>query len=72
MTQSNKSQSSTHLFWDLTEVVDEADCCVFLERVVDAEDVDVALVEEVVKDVDGVHGALPALLVPEDQVDPLV
>lgn len=35
-------------------------------------DVNVALVEEVVEEVDAVHRRLAVLLVPEDEVDPLV
>ena len=45
------------LLGDLAKVVDEADGGVALEGVLDGEDVDVALVEEVVEDVDGVGGA---------------
>ena len=45
------------LLGDLSEVVDESDGGVALEGVLDGEDVDVALVEEVVEDVDGVGGA---------------
>ena len=60
------------LFGNLAEVVDEADGGVFLERVRDAVDVDVALVEEMVKDVDGFEGGLALLFEAEDEVDPFV
>lgn len=44
----------------------------FEDRVSVPVDVDVALVEEVVEEVDAVHRRLTVLLVPEDEVDPLV
>ena len=44
------------LLGDLAKVVDEADGGVALEGVLDGEDVDVALVKEVVEDVDGLGG----------------
>ena len=61
-----------YLFGNLAEVVDESDDGRLLQRVFDAVDVDVALVEEIVEHVDGVDGARTLLLVPEDQVDPFV
>ena len=54
------------LLGDLAKVVDEADGGVFLEWVVDAVDVDVALVEEMVEYVCCVHRSRPLLLVAED------
>ena len=45
---------------------------VFLERVRDGVDIDVALVEKMMKDVDGFEGRLALLLEAEDEVDPLV
>ena len=60
------------LLGNLTEVVDETDGGVFLERVRDGVDIDVALVEKMMKDVDGFEGRLALLLEAEDEVDPLV
>ena len=56
----------------MSEVVDEADGGRLFQRVVDVVDVHLALVEEVVEDVDRLHGRRALLLVAEDQVDPLV
>lgn len=66
------SKTRPHLFGNLPKVVDEADGGRLLERVVDVVDVDLALVEEVVEDVDGLHSRWTLLLVAEDEVDPLV
>ncbi len=60
------------LFRYLAEVVDEADGGVALQRVVNRENIDVALVEEMVKHVGHLTGRLALLAVPEDEVDPLV
>ena len=60
------------LLGNLAKVVDETDGGVLLERIGDAVDVDVAFVEEVVKDVDGLEGGLALLFEAEDEVDPLV
>ena len=64
--------SVVHLFRNLSKVVDEADGCGFLERVVDGVDVDVSLVEQMMEDVDRIHGRGALLLVTKYQVDPLV
>ena len=56
----------------MSEVVDKTDGGVLLERIGDAVDVDVAFVEEVVEDVDGLEGGLALLFEAEDEVDPLV
>ena len=61
-----------YLFGNLAKVVDEADDGCFLERVLNTVDVDVALVEEIVKDVDALDGARALLLLAEYQVNPLV
>ena len=60
------------LFGNLAEVVDKADGGVFLERVGDAVDVDVALVKEMMKDVDRFEGRLALLFEAENEIDPLV
>ena len=54
------------LFRDLPKIVDEPDCSVSLEWILNAEDVDVSLVEEVMVHVHRVDGRLPLLLVPEN------
>ena len=60
------------LLGNLTEVVDETDGGVFLERIRDAVDVDVAFVKEMVKDVDRLEGRLALLFEAKDEVDPFV
>lgn len=62
----------TDLFGDLSEVVDEADGGCLFEWVVDVVDVHLTLVEQVVEDVDRLHGRRTLLLVAENQVDPFV
>ena len=62
----------TYLRGHLAKVVDDPDEGVLLERVVDAVDVDVAFVEEIVEDVVCLLRFPALLLVAEDQVDPLV
>lgn len=56
----------------MSEVVDEADGGRLLERVVDVVDVHLTLVEQVVEDIDRLHGRRTLLLVAENQVDPFV
>lgn len=41
--------SKTNLFWNLTKIIDEADGGVFLEGVVNAVDVDISLVEQMME-----------------------
>ena len=60
------------LFGDLAKVVNETDGGVFLERIRDAVDIDVAFVKEMMKDVDGFEGRLTLLFEAENEVDPLV
>ena len=62
----------SNLFGDLSKVVDEADGGRLFERVVDVVDVHLSLVEQVVEDVDRLHGRRTLLLVAKDQVDPFV
>ena len=54
------------LFGYLSKVVNEPDSGVSLKWILDAEDVNVALIEEVVVHVHGVDGRLALLLVTED------
>ena len=61
-----------YLLRDLPEIVDEADDGILLEWVVDVVDVDVAFVEEMMENVDGVHGSGASLFVAEYEVDPFV
>lgn len=72
--RSNSKVTTTvsHLFGDLPKVVDEADGGRLLERVVDVVNVNLALVEQVVEDVDRLDGRRTLLLVAEDEVDPFV
>ena len=60
------------LFGYLTKIVDEANGRIALQRVLDAEDVHVALVEEMVEGVVTLLGRLALLPGPENKVDPLV
>lgn len=60
------------LFRDLSKVVDEADGGCLLEWVVDVVDVHLALIEQVVENVDCLHGRRTLLLVSENQVDPFM
>lgn len=60
------------LLGNLAEIVNEADGGVLLERVGDAVDVDVALVKEMMKDVDCLEGRMTLLFEAENEVDPLV
>lgn len=60
------------LFGDLSEVVDEADGGRLLERVVDVVDVHLTLVEQVVENVDSLHGRRTLLLVAKNQINPFV
>ena len=60
------------LFGTLPELVDLALDAHLFYGVLDLLDIDHALVGEGVEEVVGLDGLLPALLVPEDQVDPLV
>ena len=57
--------TSPHLLWYLTEVVDEPNSGVFLERIIYAEDIYVTLVEQMMKDVYGIYCCLSSLFVPE-------
>lgn len=41
--------SKTNLFWNLTKIIDEADGGVFLEGVVNAVDVNISLVEQMME-----------------------
>ena len=60
------------LFGRLSEIVDESDDGVFLQRIFDAVNVHVALVKERMEQIDGLHGGRPLLFAAKDQVDPFV
>ena len=64
--------SNPYLFGYLTKVVDEANDGVLLERIINTVDVHIALVEEMVEDIDSVHGRGSLLLVAKHQVYPLI
>lgn len=66
------TQIETNLFRNLSKVVDESNDSVFLEWIFNRVNVNVALVEEVVEDVDGLHGRWTLLLISEHQVNPLM
>lgn len=56
----------------MSKVVNEADGGRLLERVVDVVNVNLTLVEQVVEDVDRLHGWRTLLLVAENEVDPFM
>lgn len=64
--------SKTNLFWNLTKIIDEADGGVFLEGVVNAVDVDISLVEQMMEHINWFHGRRPLLFVSKNQIYPLV
>ena len=66
------SYISLYLFWNLAEIVDKADSGIPPQRVLNTVDVHVALVEQVMEDVDRLHGRRTLLPETEDEVDPLV
>lgn len=68
----SKEASLRYLLGDLPEVVDEANGGSLLQWVVDVVDVHLALIEEVVEDIDSLHGGWPLLLVAEYEVYPLM
>ena len=60
------------LFGCLSEIVDESDDGVFLQRIFDAVNVHVILEKEWMEQIDGLHGGRPLLFAAENQVDPFV
>ena len=62
----------TYLLRDLPKVIDESDGGVLLERVVDAVDVYVTFIEEMMEDIVSFCRLLALLLVTKDQINPLV
>ncbi len=56
----------------MAKVVDETNGGVFLQWIVDSLDIDIALVEEMMEDIDSVNGGLALLFVSKNQVNPLV
>ena len=61
-----------YLLWNLSKVVDEPYDGIFLQRVCNAVDVDIALVEQVVKDVNCFYSCRSLLLGPEYQINPFM
>ena len=64
--------NATNLLGNLSKVVDEADGRRSLERIVNSVDVDVAFVEQMMENVDGLYSRRALLLVAEYQINPLV
>ena len=62
----------TYLFRNLPKVIDKPNSGVPPQWVVNAVDVHVTLIEEVVEDINRVHGWHTLLLVAKDKVNPLV
>ena len=60
------------LFWDLAKVVDKTDGGVSLQRVIDAEYVNIALVEEMVVNVGTFNSSVPLLSEAKYEINPLV
>ena len=56
----------------LSKVVDKANSGIFLERIIYAKDVNISLVEQMMKDVDRFHSRGTILSVPKDQIDPFM
>lgn len=62
----------TNLLWDLSKVVDKPYCCVLFQRILNAVDINIPLVEEVMKDIIGLHCGLSSLLAAKYQIYPLM
>ena len=62
----------THLFWNLAKIVDEANGGIFLERIIDAIDVNIALVKQMMEHIDCLDSCWPLLFVPKYQIYPLM
>lgn len=62
----------TNLFWNLTKIIDEANGGVFLEGVVNAVDVNISLVEQMMEHINWFYGCWPLLFVSKNQIYPLV
>ncbi len=66
------SNEIANLFWDLAKVVDESDGSCFFKWVINVVDVHLALIEEMVEDIDRFHRWRTLLLVTKNQVDPFM
>ncbi len=62
----------TNLFWDLAKIVDKANGSRLFKWVINVVDVHLALIEEMVEDIDRFHRWRTLLLVTKDQVDPFM
>lgn len=62
----------TNLFWNLTKIIDEANGGVFLEGVVNAVDVNISLIEQMMEHINWFYGRWPLLFVSKNQIYPLV
>lgn len=62
----------THLLRDLSKVVNEVYGCIPFILIINAVDINIALIKEVVEHIAGVHGGLALLLVSKYQINPLV
>lgn len=61
-----------YLTRNLTKVIDEANDGILSERIIDAVNINIAFIEQMVEHIDFFHSNRPLLLVAEYQVDPLV
>ncbi len=62
----------TNLFWDLAKIVDKSNGSCLFKWVINVVDVHLALIEEMVEDIDRFHRWRTLLLVTKDQVDPFM
>ena len=69
---SKERVKQSHLFWNLTEVVDKANGGIFLEWVVYSVDINVTLIEEMVEHIDSINSCLALLLASKDQINPFM
>ena len=74
--QGDKTASSSvinsHLFWNLTEVIDKPNGGIFLEWIINGVDINVTLVEEMVEHIDSINSCLALLLASEDEINPFM
>lgn len=60
------------LFWNLSEIVDEPDRSVLLQRIVDVVNVNVAFVKQMMENIDRINSCIALLFTSEYQIDPLM
>ena len=62
----------THLFWNLSKIVDEANGEIILERIINSIDVNIAPVKQLVEHIDCLDSCWPLLFVSKYQIYPLM